>query len=179
MISLELICDSPQILCLGWLLLTSPTAARAVEDHFLYISSFPGGSDYSSCNAGNLGLILGLARSLEKGMITHSSILAWRIPWTEEPGGLQSMWLQKVRQDLVTNTFTFLYTLGLHLGWQVMFILVGMHWKVMTQNIHSASSDTAAAHPHVDLWNFKESTEGLHKHLQETAQALISGWGLM
>ena len=36
---------------------------------------------------------------LEKGMATHSSILAWRIPWTEEPGGLQSMELQRVRQD--------------------------------------------------------------------------------
>ena len=34
---------------------------------------------------------------LEKGMATHSSILAWRIPWTEEPGGLQSMGSQRVR----------------------------------------------------------------------------------
>jgi len=34
---------------------------------------------------------LGQENSLEKGMTTHSSILAWRIPWTEEPGGLQSM----------------------------------------------------------------------------------------
>ena len=39
---------------------------------------------------------LGREGPLEKGMATHSSILAWRIPWTEEPGGLQkSMWLQK------------------------------------------------------------------------------------
>ena len=38
-------------------------------------------------------------RSLEKGMATHSSILAWRIPWTEEPGGLQSMGSQRVRHD--------------------------------------------------------------------------------
>ena len=36
---------------------------------------------------------------LEKGMATHSSILAWRIPRTEEPGGLQSMGSQRVRQD--------------------------------------------------------------------------------
>ena len=34
-----------------------------------------------------------------KGMAPHSSILAWRIPWTEEPGGLQSMGLQRVRHD--------------------------------------------------------------------------------
>ena len=36
---------------------------------------------------------------LEKEMATYSSILAWRIPWTEEPGGLQSMGLQRVRHD--------------------------------------------------------------------------------
>ena len=36
---------------------------------------------------------------LEKEMATHSSILAWRIPWTEEPGGLQSMKLQRVGHD--------------------------------------------------------------------------------
>ena len=40
---------------------------------------------------------------LEKEMATHSSILAWEIPWKEEPGGLQSMGLQRVRQDLVTK----------------------------------------------------------------------------
>ena len=52
---------------------------------------FPGGSDgkESAYNAGNLGLLPGSGRfPLEKGMVTHSSILAWRIPWTEEPGGL-------------------------------------------------------------------------------------------
>ena len=50
-------------------------------------------------NAGETGLIPGSERSLEKGMATHSSILAWRIPWTEEPGGLQSMGSQRVRHD--------------------------------------------------------------------------------
>ena len=42
---------------------------------------------------------LGWEGPLEKEMVTHSSILAWRIPWTEEPGGLQSMELYKVGQD--------------------------------------------------------------------------------
>ena len=42
---------------------------------------------------------LGWEDPLEKGMATHSSILAWRIPWTEEPGGLQAMGLQRVRHD--------------------------------------------------------------------------------
>ena len=45
---------------------------------------------------------------LEKGMATHSGILTWRIPWTEEPGGIQSMRSQRVRHDWVTNTFTFI-----------------------------------------------------------------------
>ena len=44
---------------------------------------------------------------LEKGMATYSSILAWRIPWTEEPLGLQSMGSQRVRHNYVTNTFTY------------------------------------------------------------------------
>ena len=42
---------------------------------------------------------LGWEYSLEKGMATHSSILVWRIPWTEEPGGLQSMGSQRVRYN--------------------------------------------------------------------------------
>ena len=42
---------------------------------------------------------LGWEDPLEESMATHSSILAWRIPWTEEPGGLQSMGLQKARHD--------------------------------------------------------------------------------
>ena len=40
---------------------------------------------------------------LEKGMATYSSIPAWELPWTEEPSGLQSMGLQRVRQDLGTE----------------------------------------------------------------------------
>ena len=40
----------------------------------------------------------------EKGMATHSSILAWRIPWTEEPGGLQSMGLQRAGHDRAMDT---------------------------------------------------------------------------
>ena len=44
-------------------------------------------------------LSLGWEDPLEKEMATHSSILAWEIPWTEEPGGLQSMGLQRVGHD--------------------------------------------------------------------------------
>ena len=48
---------------------------------------------------------LGQEDPLEKGMASHSSILAWRTPWTEEPGGLQSTGLQRVGHDRVTFTF--------------------------------------------------------------------------
>ena len=60
--------------------------------HLLNDTGFPGGSDgkESACNVGDPGSIPGEDDPLEKGMVTHSSILAWRIPWTEEPGGLQS-----------------------------------------------------------------------------------------
>ena len=59
----------------------------------------PGGSGgkESACNVGDWGSTPGWGRSPGKGMTTHSSILAWRIPWTEVPGGLQSMGLQRVR----------------------------------------------------------------------------------
>ena len=49
---------------------------------------------------------LGWEDPLEKGMATHSSILAWRIPWTEKPGGLQFVGLQRVGHNWATNTHT-------------------------------------------------------------------------
>ena len=55
-----------------------------------------------SCNVGaigDVGLIPGLGRSPAGGHATHSSILAWRMPGTEQPGGLQSIGLQRVRHD--------------------------------------------------------------------------------
>ena len=48
-------------------------------------------------------LISESGRSPGEGMATHSSILAWKIPWTEEPGGLQSMGSQRVGHDLATR----------------------------------------------------------------------------
>ena len=64
--------------------------------------SFPGGSEGKeyTFNVGDLGLFIGLGRFPgEKGMAIHSSILAWRIPWTEELGRLQSMGSQRVGYD--------------------------------------------------------------------------------
>ena len=59
---------------------------------------FPGGSDgkESAYNAGDLGSVSGLGRSPGEGTATDSSILAWRIPWTEEPDRLQFMGSQRV-----------------------------------------------------------------------------------
>ena len=51
---------------------------------------------------------LGWEDPLEKGMATHSNILAWRIPWTEEAGRLWPMELQRVGHNCMTFTFTFL-----------------------------------------------------------------------
>ena len=80
---------------------------------------FPGGSvgKESACNEGDLGSIPGSGRSPGKGnssplQYPHSSILAWRIPWTEEPGGPQPMGSQKVGQDRATFTFTFTFLKG-------------------------------------------------------------------
>ena len=58
---------------------------------------FPGGSlqKYPPVNVGDTGSILGLERFPEEEMATLSSILAWEIPWTEKPGGLQSMGVTK------------------------------------------------------------------------------------
>ena len=67
---------------------------------------FPGGSEVKNLPEMQKTQVLSLGWEdpLEEGMATHSSILAWRIPWTEEAGGLQSMGSQRVRHDCVTNT---------------------------------------------------------------------------
>ena len=53
----------------------------------------------SACDAGDMGSVPGQEDPLEKKMATHSSIPAWKIPWAEEPCGLQSMGSQRVRHD--------------------------------------------------------------------------------
>ena len=65
---------------------------KGTREHgsFGNFQSYPGGSEWkeSACNAGDLGSIPGLGRSPGEGNGTHSSILAWRVSWTEEPGRL-------------------------------------------------------------------------------------------
>ena len=77
-----------------------------------YIAS-PSGSDHkeSVYNVGDLDSIPGSGRSLgEKGMATYSSTLAWRIPWTEEPGGIQSTGLARSPTQLSNYHFHFTYS---------------------------------------------------------------------
>ena len=57
---------------------------------------------------------LGWEDPLEKGMATHSSTLAWRIPWTEEPQGLQSTAMQRAAHDWATNNFTLTVNLEIY-----------------------------------------------------------------
>ena len=63
-----------------------------------HLRGFPGGSVVKNplASAGGAGSILSQEDPLEKEMATHSSSIAWKIPWTDEPGGLQSMGLQRV-----------------------------------------------------------------------------------
>ena len=71
-------------------------------------SGFPGGTSGKEttcqcrCKRHSFDLWVGM----EKGMATHSSVLAWRIPWTEEPGGLQSVGSQRVAHDGATDNNT-------------------------------------------------------------------------
>ena len=71
---------------------------------------------------------LGQEDSLEKGLATQSSILAWRTPWTEEPGGLQSMGSQKVEYDLSNEHFHAFY----NLAWVLLFLARVELWTFVT-----------------------------------------------
>ena len=96
----------------SWLISTFPQALslssiRTGNTHFWYCSQlfgFPGGSEskVSAYNAGDQVWIPGREDPLEKEMATHSSILAWEVPWTENSGRLQSMGLQRVGHGWAT-----------------------------------------------------------------------------
>ena len=96
-------------------------------------TSFPlGGSDCkaSACNVGHPGSVPGLEDSLEKDMATHSNILAWRIPWMKEPGGLQSVGLQRFGHDWATS----LHSLECNSQWYLTaFVCL---WPALNQCVH-------------------------------------------
>ena len=75
----------------------------------------------SACNAGHWAWSLGQESPLKRGMATHFSIVAWRIPWSEKPGGLQTMGSQRVGQDWAANTFTF---------WKTRLCWPWQHWHL-------------------------------------------------
>ena len=91
-------------------------------------------------------------------MATHSSILAWRIPWTGEPGGLQSMGLQRVRRNWMTNTHT--YTRAIH-TWYTM---KKVPWETSGEDssigagVLSTSLPTSHSHR---VWGRKQWRDGI------------------
>ena len=102
---------------LDWLKISfeflSNTLSRLAKN-FIWVSQqyvirvVPGGSiknlPASGRDTGDMSSTLGLGRSLEEEMATHSSILAWEILWTEEPDGLQFMGLWRAKHNLTTKT---------------------------------------------------------------------------
>ena len=80
------------MMTLLWVALGVRLECLCLLEGALRFMGFPGGSagKESSCNAGDLGSIPGLGRSLKKGKATHSSILAWRIPWVSPWGHKKS-----------------------------------------------------------------------------------------
>ena len=86
---------------------------------------------------------------LEKGMVTCSSVLAWRSPWTEEPGGLQSMGSQRVGHNLVTNTFTYFsqYYLQAQCGRKLQDLFL-LNVKLCTLEEHLANAPSAPGNHH-------------------------------
>ena len=96
-------------------------------------------SKESDCNAGDTGSVLGWEDALEEGMAIHSSTLAWRIPWTEEPGRLQSMGSQRVRHNWSDWAHTHrLFATRMSFRWSVCSNLLSVHFLITlwTWNSH-------------------------------------------
>ena len=83
---------------------------------------------------------LGWEDPLEEEMVTHSSILAWRIPWTEEPHGLQSMGSWRVRQDWKTNMLSFVLPISAFISSVNNFASLCSIFFMSTKNVYAAYS---------------------------------------
>ena len=94
---------------------------------------------------------LGQEDPLEKGMATHSSILAWRVPWTEEPGGLQPVGSQRVRHNWATNNFTFIGS----------YIFQVVKWQKI-------NSEQLKKKKRKNLWATGSSSNSLIRHLERS-----------
>ena len=97
-----------------------PKVCHKVSSLFLFCCPSVVASQYLQCRSPGSG------RSPEKGMATHSSILAWRIPWTEEPGGPRSMESQRVSNDRAANTLTFHFSVVI---WRQLHLRVSCPYK--------------------------------------------------
>ena len=98
---------------LGWLQSIGSQRVRHNWVAFTHLG-FPGGSVVKNPPANTGASILVLGNPLEKEMAAHSSILSWKIPWTEEPRGLQSMGSQKSWTPLSDRTTTLFPLTGFH-----------------------------------------------------------------
>ena len=92
-----------------WLIHLSLNAISSAETRGVYLSMVAQSVKNPPAIRETWVWSLGWEDLLEKGMATHSSMLAWKIPWTDEPGRLQSMGSQRVGHDWATFTFTFSY----------------------------------------------------------------------
>ena len=118
----------------------------------LHTSHFPGGSDSKNPPAIQETIVqsLGWEDPLEEGMVTHSSILVWRIPRTEEPGGLQSMGSQRVRHDWVTKH---------------------TQHTVFPHNRHSIIISFFKPHSHSSFTTFEKQCSSQHKEFSLSASS--------
>ena len=96
---------------------------------------------------------LGWDDPLEKGMATHSTILAWRNPWTEEPGGLPPMESQRVRHDWMTNTFYFPFTFLHSLLWRSCVCVLSHVWLFVTPWTVTHQAPLSMELPRQEYWN--------------------------
>ena len=99
---------------------------------------------------------LGCEDTLEKGMATHSSILAWRIPWTEEPGGLQSMVSQRVGHNWATNTHFINQFQNTHTPVHVFLSLLRTPLSIIlvySQGPESTAFLLRLTHAHLPVWS--------------------------
>ena len=114
-------------------------------EKFISFSDFPGGSDSKecTCNAGDQVQVLGQKYPLEKELETNSSILAWRIPWTEKPGRLQSVGSQRTGHNCMTNIHLSTYLSCLFWGDKFVHTITTYSFNVhrISSDIHSLISE--------------------------------------
>ena len=125
-------------------------------------------------NTGDTGSIPGLGRSLEEEMTTSSSILAWKIPWTEEPGGLQSMGSQTVGHSWACMPcHPSWYRPGVPNLWDLMFDDLGCSWcNTNRLKVHNKCNGLQSSwnHPHYLSWKncLPQNWSPLTKRLRTT-----------